>query len=252
MGKATNHNLILVDGAGPAIGTDGTTNDAEAFIQNTFNTKQLAYGEVRTAYLGANITRKTLQVRKNYYLLADFVNATTAHNYTWQLHGYGLEDGTTATGTFTDNLADQQEGIWQKNGVNLKAHVTATGTADVYTKGINIHEVTYNESEKHTTLLVQKNGVTQTQFLSLLYPYTNNAATVATTSTPTTAALAATDSGYKDIAWAQADTSFTTYENSNTSQNIISDARLTFFSLDNADNFSQVFLESGTNLTARQ
>ncbi|MGV3587796.1 MAG: hypothetical protein ACO1OF_12385, partial [Adhaeribacter sp.] len=57
VGKATNHNLILVDGSGPAIGTDGTTNDAEAFIQNTFNTKQLAYGEVRTAYLGANITR---------------------------------------------------------------------------------------------------------------------------------------------------------------------------------------------------
>ncbi|WP_170252565.1 T9SS type A sorting domain-containing protein [Adhaeribacter aerolatus] len=247
VGKATNHNLILVDGAGPAIGTDGTTNDAEAFIQNTFNTRQLAYGEVRTAYLGTNITRKTLQVRKNYYLLADFVNAPAAHNYTWQLHGYGLENGTAATGTFTDNLATQQEGIWQKNGVNLKAHVTATGSADAYTKGTNIHEVTYNKSEKHTTLLVQKNGVTQTQFLALLHPYTTNAATVTTTSTNNTAGLAATNAAYQDIAWAQADTSYTTYSNNNLPE-VGSDARLTFYSQDNTGSFAQAFVEQGTTL----
>ena len=248
VGKATNHNLILVDGAGPVMGADGQTNDAEAFIQNTFNTRQLAYGEVRTAYLNANITRKTLQVRKNYYLVADFVRAPTAHNFTWQLHGYGLEGGTTTSGTFTDNLATQQEGIWQKNGVYLKAHVTATGLADAYTKGTNIHEVTYNASEKHTTLLVHKNAVAETQFLSLLYPYTTTAASVATTSTATTAALAATGNGYKDVAWTQSDTSFTNYSNSSNAQSIISDALLTFFSVDNADNFSQAFVEQGKSL----
>lgn len=245
VGKATNHNLILVDGAGPAIGTDGTTNDAEAFIQHTFNTRQLAYGEVSTVYWEANITRKTLQVRKTYYLLADFVSAPAAHNYTWQLHGYGLEGGTATTGTFTDDLATQQEGTWQKNGVNLKAHVTATGGANTYSKATNIHEVTYNSSEKHTTLLVQQNGVAQTQFLSLLYPYTTTPATVTTTSTPTIAALAAADMGYKDIAWAQADTTTTTYANSSSPENITSDARLTFFSLDKADNFAQAFVEQG-------
>lgn len=248
VGKATNHNLILVDGAGPAIGADGSPNDAEAFIQNTFNTKQLAYGEVQTNYLGATITRKTLQVRKNYFLLADFITSTAAHNYTWQLHGYGLEGGNPTTGLFTDNLASQQEGIWQKNGVNLKVHVTATGQADAYNKNIGIHEVTYNSSEKHTTLLVQKNSVAQTQFLSVLYPYTSQAATVTTTSTTTTAGLATTDLGYQDVAWAQADTSLTTYASGAALPNIASDARLTFFSADAQQNFTQGFVEQGTTL----
>jgi hypothetical protein len=248
VGQATNHNLILVDGLGPAIGKDGVTNDAEAFIQNGFNTKQLAYGEVKTAYQNANITRKMLFVRKNYFLLADFVKSATPRNYTWQLHGYGLEGGTATTGLFTDNLATQQEGTWTKNGVSLKAHVTAAGSASAYTKERNIHELSYNNSQPHTTLLVQKNGVDQTQFLALLYPYTTQNATVTTTSTTQTAGLQATEAGYKDLAWTQADTSFTTTENINLPQTITSDALLTFFSVDNIGDFAQVFVDQGTSV----
>lgn len=245
VGNANNHNLILVDEIGPLIGTAGTANDAEAFIQNPIHHGVLDYGEVRTHYQNTTIIRKALSVRNTYYLLSDFVESNMPRNFTWQLHGYGLEGGTAATGTFTDNLAGH-EGTWTKNGVNLRAHVTATNQATTYTKATNIHERSFNRSEKHTTLLVQKNGVAKTQFLSLLMPYTDQAPTVLTASTATTAALNIQGPDYQDLAFTQGDTVLTSLEG--LSQPTTSDALITFVSL-GADNMpQQVFLQQGRNL----
>ena len=246
VGNANNHNLVLVDNAGPAISTEGSANDAEAFIQNTFQNGAIAYGEVQTSYHHTNIIRKTLAVRNSYYLMADFIKADATHNYTWQLHGYGLENSTAATGIFTDSLANG-EGIWQKNNVHLKAHVTATGGATAYTKATNKHELTYNIPEDHTTLLVEKRNVAQTQFLATLHPYTTGSLRVKTTSTPTTAALTITCSDYKDLVWTQTDNLIATFDNFGTT--VSSDASLTFFSVLAADStFAQAFLEQGTLL----
>src|SRR5688572_2956345 len=131
VGNATNHNLVLVDGLGPVIGAAGSANDAQAYIQNTFETPGLQYGEVQTSYNNASITRKTISIRGEYYLMADFINAASPHSYTWQLHGFGLENGSAVQGTFTNN-ATNHEGTWLKNGVSLKAHVTATNGASSY------------------------------------------------------------------------------------------------------------------------
>ncbi|RZK60963.1 MAG: hypothetical protein EOO59_06235, partial [Hymenobacter sp.] len=191
VGQATNHSLVLVDGAGPAIGAAGAGSPAQASIQHAFHTPQLSYGEVTTAYQSASITRKTLFVRHTYFLLADAVSAAAPHTYTWQLHGYGLAGGTAATGTFADNPA-AHEGTWQKNGVSLLAHVTSTGGAATYSTATNIHETTYNTAENHTTLLVQSPSAAQTQFLAALYPYTTPPPAFATTSQAATAALATT------------------------------------------------------------
>ncbi|MFB9862018.1 heparinase II/III domain-containing protein [Rufibacter immobilis] len=242
VGEGVHHNLILVDGAGPAMGTAGATNDAEGYIQNTFSNGRLSYGEVKTTYRDAEITRKTLHVRNNYFLIADAVTSTSAHTYTWQLHGYGLEGGTAVTGTFTDSLA-AHEGIWQKNGVSLKAHVTATDGASGYGKATNGHELTYNTTENHTTLQVQKTGVAQTQFLSLLQPYTTTSADVKTESTLQVAALSSAETEYQDLAFAQSDTSSVTLNK--LAEPVTSDARFTFFSLNKAGHFSQAFLENG-------
>ncbi|RZK53513.1 MAG: hypothetical protein EOO59_12410, partial [Hymenobacter sp.] len=207
VGQATNHNLVLVDGAGPAIGTPGAGSPAMSSIQHAFQTPQLSYGEVTTAYQQASITRKTLFVRGAYFLLADDVRAAASHAYTWQLHGYGLAGAApaAATGTFTDDLG-AHEGTWQKNGVSLLAHVTSTGGGATYRTATNPHETTYNTAENHTTLLVQSPSVPETQFLAALYPYTTPPPQFATTSQATTAALAATSLGFIDVAFAQADT----------------------------------------------
>jgi hypothetical protein len=247
VGQATNHNLVLVDGAGPAIGTPGTPSPAQSAIHNPVQTPQLAYGEVATSYQGASIVRKTLFVRNSYYLLADAVQATAAHSYTWQLHGYGLQDGTAATGLFINALANQ-EGTWQKNGVSLLAHVTTTGGAASYTTATNLHETTYNTAENHTTLLVQQDGTTQTQFLAALYPYTTQPLAIATTSQPTTAALAATGAGFIDIAFAQADSVLSQDASGQLPEAVSADGQLNFYSANADGTFAQLFLQEGTAL----
>jgi hypothetical protein len=247
VGAATNHSLVLVDGAGPALGTPGATNSAPAAIQRTFQTPQLSYGEVTTTYQNARLTRKTLFVRNTYFLLADAVSAAAPHAYTWQLHGYGLAGGSAATGTFAGNLAGH-EGTWQKNGVKLLAHVAGTGTAATYTTATNPHETTYNTAENHTTLLVQQTGAAQTQFLAALYPYAAQPPQVATTSQASTAALATAADGFVDIAFAQGDTMLTADASGRLPQTLRADGLLNFYSTEADGDFAQLFVQAGTTL----
>jgi len=247
VGQATNHNLVLVDGAGPDIGVAGAGSSTQSAIRAAFRTPQLSYGEVATAYQGTSIVRKTLFVRNSYFVLVDAVSASAAHAYTWQLHGYGLEGGTDATGTFTGNLGGQ-EGTWQKNGVHLLAHVTATGGAPTYTTGTNLHETTYNTAENHTTLLVKQEGVAQTQFLAALHPYSAQAPHVLTTSQPTTAGLSAASDGYIDVAFTQADSVLTTDASDQLRQAVQADGLLNFYSAKADGDFAQLFMQAGTRL----
>ncbi len=247
VGQASNHNLVLVDGAGPAIGTTGVASPAMSAIQQTLRTTGLAYGEVKTAYLGVSIVRRALFVRNSYYLLADEITAAQPHTYTWQLHGYGLAGGQPATtGTFTDSLATH-EGLWQKNGVALLAHVTATGGATTYTTATNPHETTYGTAENHTTLLVRKSGDAQTQFLAALYPSTGRRPHIRTISGATTAALASAGT-FIDVAFAQADTTLQTVTSAKLPAVVRADGRLNFYSADSTGAFAQLFVQQGTAL----
>ncbi|MGI4740876.1 MAG: heparinase II/III domain-containing protein [Janthinobacterium lividum] len=247
VGQATNHNLVLVDGAGPALGAPGAGNAVPAAIEHTFQTPLLSYGEVTTAYQNASLTRKTLFVRNTYFLLADAVSAAAPHTYTWQLHGYGLAGGTAATGVFVGNLA-AHEGTWQKNGVNLLTHVAATGSAATYSTATNPHETTYNTAENHTTLLVQQSGAAQTQFLAALYPYTTQAPQLTTTSQAATAALAAASNGFIDLAFTQADSVLRADASGRLPQTVQADGLLNFYSAEADGDFAQLFVQAGTTL----
>jgi hypothetical protein len=250
VGQATNHNLVLVDGAGPAMGAPGAGGAVPSTIQNALQTAQLTYGEVQTAYRGASLVRKTLFVRNQYFLLADEVRAAAPHTYTWQLHGAGLAGGAANTGTFADSLA-QHEGTWQKNGASLLAHVTATGGAPAYTTATNVHETTYATPQNHTTLLVQQSGQARAQFLAALYPYADGEKArphFRTTSTAGTAALARTGGAYVDIAFAQADTLLQADASGLLPQAVRADGQLNFYSADSTGKFAQLLLVEGTGL----
>jgi hypothetical protein len=248
VGQATNHNLVLVDGTGPAIGTAGVASPAMSTIQHPLQTPRLTYGEVKTTYQGVSIVRKALFIRNSYYLLADEITAAQPHTYTWQLHGYGLAGGQPATtGTFTDGLATH-EGRWQKNGVTLLAHVTATGGATAYATATNPHETTYGTAENHTTLLVRKEGSAQTQFLAALYPYTGRQPRISTTSGPATAALASTGTAFVDVAFAQADSTLQADASGKLPSEMRADGQLNFYSADSTGAFAQVFVQQGTAL----
>ena len=125
VGKAANHNMILVDGDGPEIGTPGAANDANAYIGDTFSLDYwLSFGSVRTAYRGAQIQRDAILLTGN-VVLADFVTSEDEHDYTWQLHGNGRAGGDETSGTFNENFGER-EGNWERNGFALTAHVPPT------------------------------------------------------------------------------------------------------------------------------
>ncbi|RYZ49706.1 MAG: hypothetical protein EOP49_15700, partial [Sphingobacteriales bacterium] len=248
LGNAANHNMILVDGAGPAMGTAGSANEAEAFIRNAFGNNDLAYGEVATSYLGTSITRKAISVRGEYYLLSDFVSSPNSHQYTWQLHGYGLENGTTASGIFTSDFANQQA-QWQKNGVGLSAKVTATGGNPVYGTGIATHELSYETTQNHSVMEVQQTGAS-TEFVSVLQPFTLQPQPVTTLALPgISGAVISTSAGGEDLIMAKSDT--TAYFLSLPGQNIPvgSNANLTFISVDAAGKATQWLIENGSKLS---
>ncbi len=248
VGNPTNHNLVLVDGAGPKIGTSGAANDAEAFIQNTFEMPNTSYGEVRTAYNGTNITRKTLSIRGEYYLMADFLSSALPHNFTWQLHGFGAANGTPAQGTFTYN-ATTSEGIWLKNGVSLRAHITANNGLSSVTTANNIHETTWNLEETHTTLLANKNSVSETQFLATLQPYITRNTVTSTLSLTNMAGSVTVTPQFTDLAFTQTDTLLKVVNAPQLTKPVSSDAYLTFFSVDNNGAFHQAFLQQGKSLS---
>ncbi|WP_170172599.1 heparinase II/III domain-containing protein [Hymenobacter rigui] len=247
VGQATHHNMILVDGAGPAIGTAGAANDAPATLSGAFSTPGLAYGQVQTNYRGATITRRALLVRNQYVLLADAAKALTPHTYTWQLHGYGLAGGTAATGTFTSDFGRHQAS-WTRQGASLVATVASPDTAATFNQTTNSHELTYNTTQDHTTLLVSSPNVPATRFLTMLWPGPATTIPPATKAFATAAAtgLHTAGSGFQDLAFSQADTSLTTVPG--LPQSTAADASLTLLSLNPAGQPAQMFLDQGTLL----
>jgi len=246
VGNATNHNMILVDGAGPPIGVPGNPNDADGFIENTFDTKMLDYGEARTNYLETDILRKALFVRDKYFIICDFLKSSASHNFTWQLHGYGLEGGTTE-GVFVSDFINHQ-GRWTKNDATLLAHVTANGGASSYSTLMNKHEFNYDSTENHTTMLVHKNSVNNTHFLSTLFPYKGSGPSISTLSHPNFSILKTVDGNFIDLAAAKQDTSERTItaSTSGLSKDLKTNAILFHFSFDNTNTVRQIFVDSGS------
>jgi len=173
--KAIDHSLILVNGSGPLAPTGEfvSTSTNTAFIEHCFDTPLLDYGEVRVSYQGAEIIRQNLFVRNKYFLLSDFVSSTSSKSYTFQLHGNGLfgSTPTAPTGSFVPDF-NNARGIYTRNSVSLLASITALGNATGYSYEQD-SMVINGGFRKYSKMLVSKNNVTNTLFLSTLFPYTS-------------------------------------------------------------------------------
>jgi len=173
--KADDHSLILVNGSGPQPpnGEDVSTSTNTAYIENFFDTPQLDYGEVRTDYSGVNIVRKNLFVRNGYFILGDYISSSSNQNYTFQLHGYGLEGSSPAdpTGSFTPNFS-KAKGLYERNSSKLLVQVLASNKASSYSYATDSLAITSTAFRKYSKMLVNKNQSGNTTFLSILYPHT--------------------------------------------------------------------------------
>ena len=249
VGTADEHNMILVDGSGPAIGSPSNSNDADGYIENTFTTPNLGYGEARTNYLSVDISRKFLFVRNKYYIDADFISGAASHNYTYQLHGHGLEGFLASdSGSFTDNLGSG-EGVWSKGSESLLAHITANGGVTNFSKVTKLQEVDAGIPGTHTVVYANKNGVQNTEYLAALYPYGSSPATITTLNGSPFTAIKVVDGIYTDLSFTQEGTSSQSLSSSisGITDDLNSDASVTLYSTKNSA-FNQAFIKNGTDL----
>ncbi len=169
VGKATDHNMILVDGTGPAIGSPGAPGGADAWIERTFSLPGISFGVVRTEYSGVKIERNVISRDADRFYLGDFITSSSAHDYTWQLHGNGRMGGDLLSGIFTQKF-DRGEGEWKRPGASLRARVIARGGTQRYADATGTHEFRYDSVGSHTTMLVEERGRVSTEFLAALLP----------------------------------------------------------------------------------
>lgn len=199
VGEATNHNMMLVNGQGPLNGAIGSANDADGFIDGTFELGSMQYGEVETAYRSSDFIRKNLMLRHRYFILNDHCESNQSRDFKWQLHGYGLENGNALEGTFEDGFATGQ-GTWRRNAASLLATVTAEGGVDQYSKATNIHEWRYDSLQQHTTMYAEVQNSAEASFLSVLFPYAIDTPEVAELCAPDCGSVLVLDGGFRDVA----------------------------------------------------
>ena len=159
VGKAPDHNLVLVDGAGPAdpffpsifwvndpAGLPPAL-DGQATITDTRDTTFLDTARVTSAYANTEVQRRFFFVDDRYVISADTLQAAAGGTptYSWPLHGNG---GGTSGGTFTPLPAG---GEWTHGAARLDAAVaTDAGPVSMSTRDSN-HEGAGRVLLTHTT-----------------------------------------------------------------------------------------------------
>jgi len=171
--QASDHNLILVNGKGPRPPvSEWIDGQNTVFIEEYFDTDRLDYGELNTTWEGAEITRKVLFQNDRYFVMADFVQSSTINNYQYQFHGNGLV-GAAANSQQGSFILDESElgCLVSRNGVHLRTKVMARGNQQVYS--VTTDTLSNGTTDKvHSKMLVHHNEVSNTEFLSIFYPFT--------------------------------------------------------------------------------
>ncbi|MDP1622825.1 MAG: heparinase II/III family protein [Bacteroidales bacterium] len=253
--KATDHSLILVNGNGPLppTGEFVSTSTNSAYIENYFHTPLLDYGEVRVAYQGAEIIRKNLFVRNKYFLLSDFVSSATPKNYTFQLHGNGLYGGTpsSTTGAFIPDFGNAR-GIYSRNAVSLLAQVTAPGDASGYAYELDSMAID-GGFRRYSKMLVQKNNINNTLFLSVLFPYNANSPIVLPASQGAAAAsVRIQEDNFRDLAFFSNNGVLHSISGDSSGMNnpVKGNGKINFLSETSEGSFSSAFLQNGDSIIA--
>lgn len=170
--KATDHNLILVNGKGPKPPiSEWVSEDNEVFIENYFDTESLDYGELSGAWEGANLNRKTLFVDDTYFVMWDFVESSNTNTYQFQMHCSGL----------SENQASNENGQVQLNSQNHSVLLSKSEDQLLVRTELNQTEASYDLkldstyngiiADYHHKFLVTSPPLSKAQFTSILFPY---------------------------------------------------------------------------------
>ncbi len=241
VGEPGHHNLILVDNDGPANGQIANAGGADAFLDLPIDLPGWDFSQVRSNYEGAEVRRWPLMVRKQYFILGDDVTSSSNHAYKWQLHGYGLENGDSLTGWFTEEMG--KGATWTRNDAHLKVTLTAKDMAPTLSKATQKHEWAYDTSQNHTALYGELTNTADARFLSVLFPYSTDTPTVELFSNPG-ALYVETDAG-TDLVTVSGSAPATQL---GFAGDVTSDGKMAVLSFDTAQQWSGFFLHEGSNL----
>ena len=92
---AGSHNLILIDGEGvPDKGLLNDWGDADAFLENVVDDRNIAYVESKQSYQNTDVVRGVAFVRGRYFILADHLNSAqdTEREFRLRLHAFAGKD----------------------------------------------------------------------------------------------------------------------------------------------------------------
>ncbi len=178
--RAEHHNTILVDGSGPEPGAVGSVGGADAFIDVVWEPKEISSdasgpaprGSVRvtTAYEGAEIERQFFLVDNAYVIVADRVQSTTPHAFTWQLHGIDARrSNAESAGSYSATLRGDDM-AWLSDSVSMTAHLASSDPSLTHDTIPGVHETGYNRTAPHTTFRGTTGMTEETLLLSAIRP----------------------------------------------------------------------------------
>ncbi|MBU4590578.1 MAG: PKD domain-containing protein, partial [Candidatus Omnitrophica bacterium] len=155
---AENHNIILVDGDG-----ESSDYDADAYLENYFDTDFLDYCESRTSYRDTNIRRSVIFPHHKYFIVVDDVNSSKTHDYDWLLHGASRQEPGLSF------IKETNGGQWINDKAKIRAFVTTDNGAPSISSYVDDNDNGWGKIAKHTVLKARKRD-SNTRYLSVLYP----------------------------------------------------------------------------------
>ena len=159
-----NHNLVLVDGAGPPSPGVIVEGGVDAYLTDGMTTSFLDYAAGWTTHNETTHARALIFPRKGWLLVADDLRGWyDSHDYQWLLHGNG---GGSTGGTFG---LQADGGLWEIDGVSLRAAVTTVGAAPALRTYDDYHGFQYGRADTHAVLEATGTGQ-NVRFLAALVP----------------------------------------------------------------------------------
>ncbi|MEI6683233.1 MAG: heparinase II/III family protein [Bacteroidota bacterium] len=249
---AANHNLVLVNGSGPLPpnGEFVNTGTNTAFIEHYFSTPFLDYGEVRTSYGGATITRKILFINHQYFTITDFLTSTSVNDYTFQLHGNGLAGALPqdATGAFYPGFSNATC-TYQRDSVHLLGMIQNEGTPASFTTATD--SMAIGNGFRHYTKTMAIRTADSLLFVSTLFPWVKTPPVIVRVASGASQVASGVGDGARHaIFFAQRTNSQATYPPSATglATPLTGNGNLNLYRTDSAGAFASAFLQHGDSI----